>query len=213
MTKNKITTQEMLERCVETQPKTLLNIGVGPLQHNEAEVFKAKWPEIKIVGLEPNPDTFTERVSGYPGKIYPWGLWSVSCLKTLTMVKEAKGKSSMLEPDPKWKGRWSYKNSKVCRKEVVSCVTLDQLDKALKFPKDIFLWMDIEGAELEALKGGHELLKSGKVKWIDLEIGIQTRRVKEPSEDDISLLLKKYGFSVNMRYSTGSHFGNVVYTR
>jgi len=211
MPTNKMTTDEMLESCAEIEPKTLLNIGVGPVPHNEAEVFQARWPKMRIIGLEPHINIFRERASKYPGKIYPWGLWSTPCLKILSMVRKSKGKSSMLAPDDRWVGKWSYKQKTTCSKGIVCCTTLDHLDEVLKFPEDIFLWMDIEGSELEALKGGHKLLGSGRVKWINLEVSIQPRRVGEPSENELSDYLGRYGFSIYLRYDIGTHFQNVVY--
>lgn len=211
MPKNKMTTEEMLESCVGTQPKTLLNIGVGPIPHNEAEAFKELWPEIRIIGLEPHVHVFKQRHGNYPGKLYQWALWSIPCLRTLTVVRQSKGKSSFLEPDERWRGKWSYKSEKVCSKEIVVCVTMDQLDEALGFPEDIFLWMDIEGSELHALKGGHRLLESGRVKWINLEVSVQPRRLEEPSENDLSNYLKQYGFSICLQYDIGTHFQNTVW--
>lgn len=203
MPKNPMTTEDMLKSCVETQPKTLLNIGVGPIPHNEAVEFKKLWPNIRIIGLEPNPDTFTERVSDYPGELYPWALWSIPCVKVFNVIKCLSGQSSLLD----------FEVGKTCKEILVSCVTLDQLDKALKFPEDIFLWMDIEGSELEALRGGHNLLASGRVKWIDMEVSLQPRRVGEPSEDDLSDYLRQYEFSIYLRYDIGTHFQNVVWRR
>lgn len=189
-----------------------MNIGVGPEPHNEAETFKKQWPNIRIVGLEPHVHVFKQRHGNYPGKLYQWGLWSIPCLKILTVVRQSKGKSSILKPDERWVGKWSYKNEKVCSQEIISCITLDQLDEALEFPEDIFLWMDIEGSELEALKGGHKLLESGRVQWIDMEVSVKPRRLGEPSEDDLSDHLKNYRFSIKQRYNIGTHFQNVVYT-
>ena len=205
MVTNKMTTEEMLKSCVETQPKTLLNIGVGPVPHSEAKTFRKLWPTMRIVGLEPSPDTFAKRISDYPGELYPWALWSIPCDKVFNAMKLLSGQSSFLD--------FEVTKSRPCKKILVSCITLDQLDETLKFPEDIFLWMDIEGAELEALKGGHKLLESGRVKLVNLEVSIQPIRVGEPSEDDLSSYLKQYGFSICLRYDIGTHFQNTVWSK
>lgn len=213
MNPNNISTVELLENNVQTAPKTLLNIGVGPRHNNEASVFKRLWPNIQIIGLEPNIETFRDRIVDYPGKLYPWALWSTPIIKKIMTVRKSPGKSSMFMPHSQWIGKWSYNIGKTCDEVLVSCVTLDQLDKVLNYPVDIFLWMDIEGAELEALRGGCSLLASGRVNWIDMEVSHKPRRINEPSKDSLSVFLQDYGFSIKCQYNCGSHFHNSLYVR
>jgi hypothetical protein len=93
----------------------------------------------------------------------------------------------------------------------IICTTLDTVDKAFEEPEDIFLWMDIEGAEMKALKGGLELLESARVKWISLEIGTKRRRIGEPSFEDLQNLLLGYGYTPIHRYHSKSKFMNVIF--
>ncbi len=203
-------TIDLLKNNVLSTPQTLFNIGVGPRQHNEAKSFKELWPEIDIIGLEPNTNTFIDRIVDYPGKLYPWGIWSTSMIKEFKAVLKVSGKSSLLTPHKKWQGQWSY-TPKECQNILISCITLDQLDKALNFPKDIFLWMDIEGSELEAIRGGSLLLSSGRVKWIDMEVSHNPRRIGEPNENILAEALKPYHFSLKCKYNSGKAIHNSLY--
>ena len=209
---NRMSTIDLLKSNVQTAPEILLNIGVGPRSHCEAQVFKKLWPNIRVIGLEPNIDVFRDRVADYPGVLYPWALWSTPSVKKLMVVPTHPGRSSLLSPHPQWDGRKNFDIGKTCKEILISCVTLDQLDEALNFPTGIFLWMDIEGSEFEALKGGRSLLASGRVEWIDMEVSHKTRRVGEPSEDSLSDHLKGYGFSIKCQYNYGTVFHNTLYT-
>lgn len=193
------------------EPKVLFNIGVGHRPHCEAMAFKKIWPDIRNIGIEPNINTFLDRRSDFPGEIYPWALWSTSCLKELSTSKLYKGHSSLLLPDSRWVRTETHKPELVKNQQlIVSCITLDQLDQAFGCLDDIFLWMDIEGAELEALKGGNKLLGSGRVKWIDMEVSHEIRRVGDPSEDDLCTYLKDFGFSIKYSYGRARTFHNIL---
>lgn len=197
---------DKLTQWINGTPKVFLNVGIGP-SHNgsnrEAEVVAKVWPDIQIIGFEPSMDLFLRRRPTYPGKLYPWGLWCKSGIQTM-IVTPNKGHSSILN---------SVDSDRACSTELISCTTLDQIDCAIKCPDDIFLWMDIEGAELEALRGGHRLLGSGRVKWIALEVAHKPRRVGQPSENDISTYLSVYNFVPHRHYEYSPATHNILYTR
>lgn len=193
------------------EPKVLLNIGVGHRPHCEANEFKKVWPNIRNIGLEPNTNVFLDRILDFPGELYPWALWSTPCLKELSTSLYTPRHSSLLLPDSRWVRNERHQPELIKNKQlVVSCVTLDQLDKTFGCLDDIFLWMDIEGAELEALKGGKSLLASGRIKWIDMEVSHKTRRIGDPSEDDLGTYLKDFGFSIEYRYGNARAFHNIL---
>ncbi len=211
MKPNVMSTHELLKNNIQTAPKVLLNIGVGPRPHCEATVFKKLWPNIRIIGFEPIIGVFKDRITDYPGELYPWALWSVPAIKKLLIVRGNAGKSSLFIPHPEWHGKKHFNIGKTCDEALISCVTLDQLDEAFNHPLDVFLWMDIEGAELEALKGGRSLLTSKRVKWIMVEVSHTNRRIGEPSEDSISTFLKDCGFSLKCQYNCGLFFHDSLY--
>jgi len=66
---------------------------------------------------------------------------------------------------------------------------------------EIHIWADIEGAELLMLKGATEMLSSGKVKWINLEVRKNAPKVRESiltegwcTAKQVYEFLNKYGF-------------------
>ena len=204
-------TIDLLRNHVRTTPQTLFNIGVGPKPHCECRDFKKLWPNMRVVGLEPNIDTFSERLDDYPGELYPWAIWSTPCVKTLKSVIRFPGRSSLLDPHSEWDGKPNFEVGNTCKEILVSCITLDQLDEALGYPKDVFLWMDIEGSELEALSGGCSLLASGRIKWIDMEVSHKTRRINEPDENSIEKFLGTYGFHLECKHDSGTVYHNSLY--
>jgi len=80
----------------------------------------------------------------------------------------------------------------------VKCLTLDSLIKSLNLSEVDALKIDVEGAELEVLKGAKETLK--KLKWILVEIHNEKLRKK------VSTLLKNESFilyRINHRHVIG----------
>ncbi len=193
---------------VKGKPKTLYNIGVGHEPNNEAKAFLQLWPDITIIGLEPDLTIFCDRVKEYVGTLYPWGLWKESVICEF-LISNIPGWSSLLKPHDQWIN--NAKGLDFTKKVLISCVTLDHLDKMLGCPEDIFLWMDIEGSEFNALQGGKSVLESGRVKWIDVEVSRRPRRLGEPCEDMISKYLARYGYRKVMKYGNARTFHNVFY--
>lgn len=204
-----------LTKWISGTPKVFLNIGVGPskklrlpsgrslMTNREAVRVASTWPGIRIIGFEPNIDLFVERLVDYPGELYPWGLWCESCFKMMTITPND-GNSSILPFEDK---NHTYQQSPI------ACTTLDCIDREMQLSDDIFIWMDIEGAELEALKGGSQLLSSGRVKWIAVEVEHKSRRTGAPSEDDISDYLSTYGFVPKRHYEYSKYTHNVLYVK
>ena len=84
---------------------------------------------------------------------------------------------------------------KVSQKIDVPMVTLDNLitrNPEYSLSEFNFLYMNIQGSELNALKGGHHLLEN--LEFILLEVNYTDRYFDCPSEDTIQNYLTDYGF-------------------
>ncbi|MDB4786236.1 FkbM family methyltransferase [bacterium] len=137
-------------------------IVCGTADSNEAQTVKNKFPDIKCVGFEPN-DMLREKQREklhFPGKLRSEAIWSSD-------------KELMLSSPTK-----NPRSSSVCRdlgpgeldKTTVQGRSLDSLSDEIGPFNNSVLWIDIEHAELEALKGATKLLSSGDILLINLEV-------------------------------------------
>lgn len=76
----------------------------------------------------------------------------------------------------------------------VSTISLDDFCNQNDLSEIDFLKMDLQGAELEALKGAQKLLKQGKIKCIYSEIWFQQQYQDCPFYFEIAEYLNKFGF-------------------
>ncbi len=83
----------------------------------------------------------------------------------------------------------SEKESKI---ELVSEITIDQYCKDQGIFEIDFLKIDVEGHELQVLKGGKTLLDRGKIKVIQFEFGINSIQARIYFKDFFDLLSQDY---------------------
>lgn len=147
-------------------PGALYDLGVGP--KTEWRTLSRKYPTMRCFGCEPLPSQYEQLIqAGFPGPLAQVAIGDREGTQLLhyspTDVKVAS-----LFPVP-------YAAA-TCE---VKVWTLDRFDENMGQPDRILLWMDIEGSELAALRGGPRLLASGRVRWINLE---ERRNGHQPAE-------------------------------
>jgi len=194
--------ESTITRYINGSPNFLMDIGVGP--KTEYLTLKKYYPNMICVGLEPRIEMFEKLKFKFPGILLPYAISNNNKQVELFInnnLTEASGIISSIVPN----NSTSYN---------VPAITLDDLDKSFTKPKNILLWMDIEGAELLAIKGGKNLLKSGRVKWINLEAREPkiAKRDGVVSINELKKELKKYDYCEVLRYpyprKTG-HFDSI----
>jgi len=194
--------ESTISRYIKGSPNYFWDIGVGP--KTEYLTLKKIYPEMKCLGLEPREEMFKSLKSKFPGLLLPYAISDKKGNVELHInnnLAEASGIIPSIIPNKKV----SYK---------VPALTLDEIDDYLSQPENILLWMDIEGAELIALKGGKKVLKSGRIKWINLEAREEwcAKRDGVVSIDQIKKELKKHNYDEVLRYpfprKTG-HFDSI----
>lgn len=93
--------------------------------------------------------------------------------------------------------------------ELVSEITIDQYCKDQNVSEIDFLKIDVEGHELQVLKGGKTLLESCKIKVIQFEFGINSIQARIYFKDFFDLLSKNYDLYLIL--SGGVHFIDSYY--
>ena len=84
--------------------------------------------------------------------------------------------------------QYAHLNVYLNKKEVIQTKSIDDFCKELKIERIHFCKMDIEGFELEALKGGAGLIELGKVDFIQFEFGLAAIETKVFLKDFFDLL-------------------------
>ena len=178
----------------------LYDLGVGP--KTEYLTLKKAIPNLKIFGTEPDPRQYNTV------KLTFENLGGV--LKKYAVSNETK-KFKDIYLDPNNTGGTSFLRQ-YKQKVRVELITLDKLDTLFGKQENIILWMDIEGYELKALKSGIDLLRSKRVKLINLEVSKTRKKLISffPSEDEINNYLEKKNFTKIIDYNFhSSHYDSI----
>lgn len=133
--------------------KLFIDAGVGNIN---SEAWGRK-KDFTIIGFEPCVDIYNNLKDVYPGKL----------LNIVVLDKD--GEIDCWESSKY--GVWLFRDDDMngeFKKVNKKTIKLDSLE--WRNFDEIHIWADIEGSELLMLKGATEMLSSGKVKWINLEV-------------------------------------------
>lgn len=194
--------ESTVTRYIKGSPNYFWDIGVGP--KTEYLTLKKIYPDMRCIGLEPREKMFNDLKNKFPGLLLPYAVSDKKGPVELHInnnIEEASGIISSIIRNKKN----SYE---------VPAITLDEIDSYLSQPDNILLWMDIEGAELIALKGGKKILKSGRIKWINLEARDEwcAKRDGVVSIKEIKKYLNNFGYLEVLRYPyprESGHFDSI----
>jgi FkbM family methyltransferase len=186
---------------VNGPPQAMYDIGVGCFY--EFHTLKIIYPDMQVFGCEPCKSEYDEALPMFTGKLLNIAIGAKSGYEPLHVSGHGQGGSSLFPAIGETRPI-----------EYIHVWTLDMFDKWAETPDKILLWMDIEGSELDALKGGHELLSSGRVEWINLE----TRDAPfagHPTTKEISEYLRQYNYVPIHRYNVQGAYpeapGDTIY--
>jgi FkbM family methyltransferase len=173
----------------------------GTADGDEAQTVAARYPEVKCIGFEPNMDFVKQQNEKlkFPGEVYPCALWSDNELRMLITPQGATPRSASVYPfieRPDMGGKWTPGITKT-----VPARALDSLSWEYGPFENVALWIDIEGAELEALLGASQLLQNRQIKLINLEA---YAHLQFP---DINRLLTRRGFVLQKVWNIGTVAG------
>lgn len=169
-------------------PTCLIDVGVGC--GTEAWEIGQTYPGIKIIGLEPSVEMHQKTIEmRYPGELLSVGAWS-HCRKH--QLSRLKRESNLYYTRPFVADGGDF--------EEVELRPLDELIDTYSLQPGIILWLDIEGSELEALRGAWRLLQS-RVVLINAEVRATPKFQSACSEAEVDAFLAAFGFAKTLVYN------------
>ena len=205
------------------RPQLIIQVGVG-LLCREVEIFHEEWPFVEMIGFEPEPKSFAELESTYPGRLIHAAVGERSQEQIPFYIKQGhQGGSSLLQ---------ASENKSALKIVHVPMVDLDsvfsEITKTTDIPvdrmlgmlarwrilcldKDILLWLDCEGTEWQALRGASRLLR--RVGMVNVEMTGVPQAVGWCSPEDVHDELMVAGFYQTWTHTMQAKIGqyNTVY--
>lgn len=153
--------------------------------------MKHLWPKSTIFAFEPNPNSFSltkERIKNLSDVYcFPLGLYDYSGSHVFYKCNLDDGASSFLESTEKRKS--FYRDQAPIE---INCITLDDFAEENNIEKVDFVWLDVEGAELNVFKGAKKVLEN--LDAVYLEVNFQEFRKGMTQYEDVKRFLEKAGF-------------------
>jgi FkbM family methyltransferase len=192
---------------------TIVDVGANIGQ--SAIRFRAAFPKARIVCLEPVSGTFAElkrRTAQLDVDYFNIALGSENTRSTIYLTSHAFSTTNSLVR--------STVEAMAGTEEVV-VETLDFFVDQQKISEIDILKIDVEGFDLEVLKGAVQTLTAGKIRFVIMEVGFHPGDNRHPLFDDARGMLMDYGFRVFGLYQqtlewTGEpavRFANAVFCR
>lgn len=195
-------------------------LDVGSRDAVVAILLKERFPEATVYAFECNPPAIEDckvNIGNRPSVILvdkavsdENGLvdfYAIDPKKTITTWPDGNiAASSLYIANPAYPHERYHQN-----KIVVEAVTLEQWAMDSKVNAVDVLWMDLQGAELKALKGMGELLETVKVIYTEVEY--KEVYFDQPLFDEVNEFLVLQGFRLHAKMNTSVWFGDALYIR
>ena len=188
------------------EPEWLL-LG-GPADANEAQTVRERWPNIKVIGVDPNPDVIAwQLLHGWPDAqpLLCFALSDKVGTEIVAHTGEGLRSTQMYCHDPDD----PLSVEQVQSLPTVPSTTWDYLDRIWGPFTNAILWMDIERSELKALQGARNLLARGAILLINVE-EMSSHGGPEPY---IGPFLAEYGFRRVHQWNASEHCRDRIYIR
>jgi FkbM family methyltransferase len=159
--------------------------------------FLDLFPKASVLAFEPIPRLARKLVKRFAGEsrveVRALALGSQAAALTLNILESATC-SSLLEPS----GIRSKHPDKPMEVAQTVCVEVVRLDDQLASPPDI-IKLDLQGFELEALKGAQALLAG--VRAVLCEVSFSDLYVGQPLENEVTQWMLESGFTIDGLYN------------
>lgn len=211
-----VNVEERLAIVDKYLPENPTVFEAGAFDGQESLKMSKFWPSGKIISFEPNPSRFDDYKKTTKGCTNTFGYnLAVNTYKGLATFYLCwgyggnnpvfEGASSLLEPTIA--KRKDYEGPLID----VSCVILDDWCKENGVEKVDFMWLDLEGFELQLLKSSPDILKTVRV--IYTETNLKLLREEMTQFPELSEFLVQNGFQMIAHWYAEGYQGDAIFVR
>lgn len=189
-------------------PENPIIIEAGAQFGEDTQWMSQMWPQGTVYAFEPSPTSFAElqKVASQATNIVPFPL-ALSNQKGESFFYLAGGASSLLKPQDSF--NTDYFHSDLNNPIVVKTVLLDEWAQENNVNAIDFMWLDMEGNELNALEGAPALINT--VKLIYTEVNLQKFWHGCALYEDVKAWMSAHGFVEIWSYIVPHWHGNVLF--
>lgn len=188
-----VTSYLMISRLIKqgVSPKTVIDVGanVGQFAVAAAKLF----PNVRVYSFEPVPDCaekLRKNVSGLGNVVvYPFALGKTEG-QTPFHVNTHSHSSSVLPLSETHTN--AFPEARETQVIDIKLSTLDKVFATVEFQSPVLLKLDVQGYEMQTLRGGVETLK--RVDYVVLEASFEPLYEREPLFMDIVRMMEEQGF-------------------
>lgn len=189
-------------------PENSVIIEAGAHKGRDSLKLHALFPQATIYAFEPVPYLYEQLKKAVTGirqiKTFNIALSDKIGTTTMHVSPELGAVSSLLEPTTLKQEKPNITFEKI----EVSTITLDNWAQQHKIEKIDFLWLDLQGHELAALKASTTILKT--VKAIYTEATLEPRYEGQVLYPELKKWLENQGFHVVAEHFHHKTWGNVL---
>ena len=207
---------DLIEK-IGLKPNVIFDIGANVGQ--TADFYRNIFPDSSIYCFEPIPETF-KKLNTHCANIDNVKCFNIAFgekRETLN-IHAYEGESSVLNSLTD-EFQSEFDSESVARKSVrIEVDTLDHFVHEHNIAEIDLLKIDTEGFEVFVLKGGAELIASGKIHAIICEAGFMRSNKRNTYFGDINDLLEQHGYALfgiyemgHLGFKNGKHYGNLLY--
>lgn len=191
----------VLGKILGVHPKAVIHIGA---HHGQDKLNYKLLGSKEIYWGEPNPDAMQVLLKRFPEDHFiSKPFWNKPDENITFYLSEHSEQSSLIEP----------LNQDVYKEVSLISTTLDKEFSNLKSSLKPMLVIDVQGAEIEVLLGGSEMLP--KVKYVVVEIANRNQGYKKtPSKSEIDTILEKHHLrQILQRPAYDNSYADVLYMK
>lgn len=201
----------ILDYIKEFLPESPNILEAGAHHGEDTDFISKKWPSGTIYAFEPLPFSYEKLVektkSATNVKAFQYALSDTIGNVPFYVCESGDSASSLLAPQAILNGILAFKPEPI----LVEATTIDKWAAENGITSIDFMWLDMEGNELRALKASPNILTTVKV--IYTEVNFQEFREGNAFYDEIKEFLENLGFEEKWSHVNTSWQGNVLFVR